>query len=132
MNGFGPVGRWQFLKVLSPVFQILDQIQKQIHRTILSRRPMLVHESVNGHGGMNARQLVPDLIASKGLHDRDGAVLAIIGLPAPPDHAEDLAGTEVEHAASLTLLMMKGGRAEAETIQSGAGDVASDETSQAN
>ncbi len=132
MNGFGPIICRQFLDFLSPVFQVLNQIQKQIHRAILSRRPMLVNNGVNGHGGMNARQFVPNLIAFKGLHDRDSAVLTIVGLTAPPNYAEDLAGTKVVYASTLSFLMMDRRRPEAEPIESGAGNIASDETSQAN
>jgi hypothetical protein len=101
MNRFGPVGRWQFLRVLPAVFQVFELNQEAGPPPVLSCRPVLIHDRMNGHGGMNARQVVPGLIASKGLDDRDGAMLTIIGIPAPPNHAEDLAGTEVVHAASL-------------------------------
>ena len=132
MNHFGPVGRWQFLRVLAAVFQVLNQIKKQVHRTVLSRRAVLIHDRVYGHRSMNARQFVSGLIAFKGLHDRNGAMLTIIGIPAPPDHAEDLAGTEVVHAAALPFFVVVGRHAEAKAVQPGARNVASDETGQAD
>jgi hypothetical protein len=93
---------------------------------------VLIHYRVNGHGSVNARQLMPGLVISKGLNDRDGAVLTIIGIPAPPNHAEDLAGTEVVHAVSLPFFMVIRWRAEAQAIQLRAGNVTSDESGQAN
>ena len=126
MNRFGPVGRWQFLRVLPAVFQVLNQIKKEIHRPVLSCRSVLIHDGVNGDGGVDARQLIPGLIACKGLNDRDRAVLTIIGKPAPPHHAEDLAGTELVHAASLPLFMVIRRCAEAQAVKSGARNIASD------
>ena len=131
MNGFDPVGGRQSFRVLSALFEVVNQIQKHIHRSVLSRRPMLVHDGVNGDGGVNARQLVADLIGGKGLHDRDGAVLPIIGIPAPPDHAEDLAGPEVIHVVPLALFVVIRRGAEAQSIEPGAGNVTSDKTGQA-
>jgi hypothetical protein len=92
----------------------------------------LVHDRVNGDGSVNARQLMPGLVVSKGLNDRDGAVLTIIGIPAPPNHAEDLAGTEVVHAASLPFVMVIGRGAETQAIELRAGNVPSNETGQTN
>jgi hypothetical protein len=77
----------------------------------------LVHDRVNGHGRVNARQFMPGLVVSKSLNDRDCAVLTIIGIPAPPNHAEDLAGTEVVHAASLPFFKVIGRRAETQAIE---------------
>jgi hypothetical protein len=132
MNRFGPVGRWQFFQLLSAVFQILNQIKKQIHRAVLACRPVLIDDRVDGDGGVNSRQLMPGLIGFKGLHDRDGAVLTIIGIPSPPHHSEDLAGAEVIHAASLPFFMVIGWRPEAQGVEPVARNVASDETGQAD
>jgi hypothetical protein len=93
---------------------------------------VLIHDRVNGHGSVNSRHIMPNLIESKGLNDRNGAVLTIIGIPAPPHHAKDLAGTEVVHAASLPFFMVIGWRAEAKPIEPGTGNVTSDETGQAD
>jgi len=131
MNRFGPVGWRQPFRVLAAVFQVLNQIQKLIHRPVLSRRPMLIHDGVNGDGGANARQLVADLIGGKGLHDRDGAVLPIIGIPAPPDHSEYLARPEVIDVVPLALFMVIGRGAEAQSIEAGVGNITSDKTGQA-
>jgi hypothetical protein len=114
------------------VFQILNQIKKQIHRAVLACRPVLIHDRVDGDGSVNARQLMSILIASKGLNDRDGAVLTIIGIPAPPNHSENLAGTEVVYAASLPFVMVIGRRAEAQANEPRAWNISSDETGQAN
>ncbi len=132
MNRFGPVGRWQFLKVLSTLFQVLNQIKQHIYRPVLSGRPMLIHDRVNGHGRVNARQLMPGLIASKGLHDGDDAVLTIFGIPSPPNDSEDLTWTEVVHTASLALFVLIRRRAKAQALKTGPGNVASDETGQAD
>jgi phage repressor protein C with HTH and peptisase S24 domain len=110
----------------------LNQIKKQIYRAVLPSRPVLIDDRVNGDGGVNARQLVSGLIGFKGLHDRDGAVLTIIGISAPPHHAEDLAWKEVVHAASLPFFMVIGRRAEAKAIEPGVGNVTSGETGQAD
>jgi hypothetical protein len=117
---------------LSAVFQVLNQIQQQIHRAVLSGRSMLIHDRVDGDGSVNARQLMSGLIASKGLNDRDGAVLTIIGISAPPNHSENLAGTEVVYAASLPFVMVIGRRAKAQANEPRTGNIASDETGQAN
>ncbi len=132
MNRFGPIGGWQFLQLLSVVFQVLNQIKKQIHRAVLACRSVLIHDRVNSDGGVNAWQLVPGLIGFKGLHDRDGAVLTIIGIPSPPHHSEDLAWAEVVHAASLPFFMVIGRRPETQAVEPVARNVASDETSQAD
>jgi hypothetical protein len=132
MNHFGPIGWRQFFQLLSAVFQVLNQIKKQIHGAVLSGRPVLIDDRVNSHGGVNARQLVSRLIASEGLNDRDGAVLTIIGISPPPHHSEDLAGAEVVHAASIPFFMVVGRCPEAKAIELGAGNVASDETGQAD
>jgi hypothetical protein len=110
------------------MFQILNQIKQQVHRAVLSSRPMLIHDGVNGHGGVNARQIMAGLIAPKGLHDGNSAVLPIIGKSSPPDDSEDLAGLKVVHAASPGLFMVYGGRAKAQPIKSAAGDIAGNKT----
>src|SRR5665213_2019456 len=54
MNRFSPVDRWQFLQMLSTLFQVLNQIKQQIHRAVLSGRSVLIHDGVDGDGGVNA------------------------------------------------------------------------------
>lgn len=93
---------------------------------------MLIHDRVNGHGRMDARQLMPGMIVSKGLHDGDGAVLTIFGISSPPNDSEDLTWTEVVHTASLALFVLIRGRAKAQAIKTRPRNVASDETGQAN
>jgi hypothetical protein len=120
MNHISPEGRWQTLRLLFAVFQILDQIKKLIYRPVLPGRPMLIHDRVNGDSILNARHLVSRLIVSKRLHDREGAMLTILGIPPPPDDTEDLPRTEVIDGTALTLLVMMGRRAEAQAIEPGA------------
>ena len=109
MNRVGPEGCRQFFRLLSAMFQVLNQIKQQVHRAFLSRWTMLVHDPVNGHAGVNAWQFMAGLVAAKGLHDGNHAVSPIIGIPTPPDDAEDLAGLKVKHAATPGLFMMDGG-----------------------
>jgi hypothetical protein len=128
MDRFRPVGRRQFLRVLSAMLQVLNQIQQQIHRAVLSGWPVLIHDRVNGDGIVNARQFMPGLVLLKRLNDCDGAVLTIIGISVPPNHAEDLAGTEVVHAAPLPFFMVIGRRTKTQANELRSGNVASDKT----
>ena len=128
MNRIRPERCRQRLKLLSARPEILNQIQKQIHRAILARRSVLIHNRVNGYGSVNARHLMPRLIASKSLHDRNRAVLAIIRMPPPPEHAENLAGMKVINTASPGLFMVHGRLAKAQAVEFMAGNVAGNES----
>jgi hypothetical protein len=59
-------------------------------------------------------------------------MLTIIGMPTPPDDAEDLARKKVVDGASPPLFVLMGRYAEAEAIEPGAGHVVSDEPGEAN
>jgi hypothetical protein len=127
---FGPIGRRQSLDVPPAQFQVVNQIEKQIHRPmLLSRRSRLIDNGVNGDRGIDARYLVADLIGAKRLNDSDGAVLAIRGMAAPPQNAKDLAGVEVINTAPSMLLVLMGGRTKAKAIKTGMGNMAGNETS---
>ncbi len=126
-----PVGRRQRLCFLPAHFQVLDQIQKQVHRPVLfSRWTMLINDRMNGDGGVDPRNFVTNLIGPEGLDDGDGAVLTIRRMAAPPKHAKDLGGVEMVHAPPPMLFMLMGGRSKAQPIETGAGNMAGNETSQ--
>jgi hypothetical protein len=59
---------------------------------------VLIYDRMNGHGRVDAWQVMPALIVSQGFDNRDGTVLTICGKPPPPNNSKDLTGMEVVHA----------------------------------
>jgi hypothetical protein len=110
------------------MFQVLNQIQQQIDRPVLTRRPVLIHDRVDGHRMVDAGQLVARLVAVERLHDCNGAVLAIIRASPPPQHRKHLAGMEVVHTVSLRLGVLNCRQTKAQTVESVARNVAGNET----
>ena len=89
---------------------------------------MLIYDRMNGHGRVNAWQVMPALIVWQGFDNRDGAVLTIFWKPPPPNNAEDLTGVEVVYALSLTFIVLVGRRAKAEALKAGVRNVSGNET----
>jgi hypothetical protein len=89
---------------------------------------VLIYDRMNGHGRVNAWQVMPALIGSQGLDNRDGTVLTIFWQPPPPNNAEDLTGVEVVYALSLMLIVLVGRRAKAQTLKAGVRNVSGNET----
>ena len=89
---------------------------------------MLIYDRMNGHGRVNAWQVMPALIGSQGLDNRDGTVLTVCRKPPPPNNSKDLTGMEVVYALSLTLFVLVGRRAEAEALKAGVWNVSGNET----
>jgi hypothetical protein len=89
---------------------------------------MLIYDRMNGHGRVNAWQVMPALIGSQGLDNRDGAVLTIFWKPPPPNNAEDLTRVEVVYALSLMFIVLVGRRAKAEALNAGVRNVSGNET----
>jgi len=50
MNNFRPVFRRQFRRVLPAGLHVFDKVEQQINRPVLSCRPVLIHDRMNGHG----------------------------------------------------------------------------------
>ena len=89
---------------------------------------MLIYDRMNGHGRVNAWQVMPALIGSQGLDNRDGTVLAVYRKPPPPNNAKDLTGMEVVYALSFMLFVLIGRRAKAEALKAGVRNVSGNET----
>jgi hypothetical protein len=83
---------------------------------------------MNGHGRMNAWQVMPALIGSQGLDNRDGTVLTISRKPPPPNNSKDLTGMEVVYALSFMLFVLVGRRAEAKALEAGMRNISGNET----
>jgi len=77
---------------------------------------------------VNAWQVMPALIGSQSLDNRDGTVLTIFWKSPPPNNAEDLTGMEVVYALSLMLIVLVGRRAKAQTLKAGVRNVSGNET----
>ena len=89
---------------------------------------MLIYDRMNGHGRVDAWQVMPALIVSQGLDNRDGPVLTICRKPPPPNNSKDLTGMEVVYASSLVLFVLVGRRAKAQTLKAGVRNVSGNET----
>jgi hypothetical protein len=89
---------------------------------------VLIYDRKNSHSRVNAWQVMPALIVSQGLDDRDGTVLTICRKPPPPNNSKDLTGVEVVYALSLVLFVLVGRRAKAEALKAGVRDVSGNET----
>jgi hypothetical protein len=74
---------------------------------------VLIHDRMNGHGWVNAWQVMPALIGSQGLDNCDGTVLTVCRKPSPPNNSKDLTGMEVVYAFALILFVLVGRRAKA-------------------
>jgi hypothetical protein len=113
VNDFRPIFRRQLRRVFPAGFHVFDEVEQQINRSVLSCRPVLIHDGMNGHGRVNAWQVMPALIFSEGFNNRDGTVLAICRKPPPPNNSKDLTGVEVVYALALMLFVLVGWRAKA-------------------
>ena len=89
---------------------------------------MLIDDRMNGHGRVYAWQVMPTLIASQRLDNRDGTVLTIFRKPPPPNYSKDLTGMEVVYALALMLFVLVGRRAKAEALKAGVRNVSGNET----
>ena len=89
---------------------------------------MLIYDRMNGHGRVNAWQVMPALIGSQGFDNRDGTVLTICRKPPPPNNSKDLTGMEVVYALSLMLIVLVGRRAKAQALKAGVRNVSGNET----
>ena len=128
MNRLGPIAGRQLLRLATALFQFLNQVEQRIHRAVLACRAVLIHDGMNGHRSLYARQFVTGLITAQGLDDGNRAMLAIIGMSSPPNHAEDLAGAEVVNGLPAPLFMMLDGLAQAQAIEPLAGNIAGGES----
>jgi hypothetical protein len=128
MNDFCPAFRRKFLRVFAADFHVFDEVEQQIDRALLSCRPVLIYDRMNGHRRVNARQFLPPLIVSQGLHNRDGTVLTILRIPSPPNNSKDLTRMEVVNALSLALFVLIGRRAKAQALKAGVWNVSGNET----
>jgi len=89
---------------------------------------MLIYDRMNGHGRVNAWQVMPALIFSQGLDNRDGTMLTIFRKPPPPNDSEDLTGMEVVYALPFVLFVLVGRRAKAQALKAGVRNVSGNET----
>ena len=89
---------------------------------------MLIYDRMNGHGRVNAWQVMPALVGSQGLDNCDGTVLTVCRKPPPPNNSKDLTGVEVVYALSLMLIVLVGRRAKAEALKAGVRNVSGNET----
>ena len=89
---------------------------------------MLIYDRMNGHGRMNAWQVMSALMFSQRFDNRDGTVLTIFRKPPPPNNSKDLTGMEVVYALSLMLFVLVGRRAEAKALKTGVRNVSGNET----
>ena len=89
---------------------------------------MLIYDRMNGHGRVNAWQVMPALIGSQGLDNCDGTVLTVCRKPSPPNNSKDLTGMEVVYALSFMLIVLVGRRAEAKALKAGVRNVSRNET----
>ena len=89
---------------------------------------MLIYDRMNGHGRVNAWQVMPALIVSQGFDNRDGTVLTIFRKAPPPNNSKDLTGMEVVYALSLMFIVLVGRRAKAEALKAGVRNVSGNET----
>ena len=89
---------------------------------------MLIYDRMNGHGRVNAWQVMPALIVPQGFDNRDGTVLTICRKPPPPDNSKDLTRMEVIYLLALMLLVLVGRRAKAQALKAGVRNISGDET----
>ncbi len=116
------------LQLLAAALQVFNKIKKTIDRAILACRPVLISDRMDGNRGMDTRQFVARLICRKCLNNCDRAMLTVISIPTPPNHAEDLAWAEVVHAAPIAPVVMKRGHPETKAVQPTMGNVARNES----
>jgi len=83
------------------VFEILDEIEQPIHRLILSGWPVLTDKNMDRRAWMDARQNAADVANGQRLDDRQGAMLAVGRISAPPDDAKHLARAEAVNGMAV-------------------------------
>jgi hypothetical protein len=86
LGGVGPEAGGHFGGVPPSVFQILDEIEQSIHRLILSGWAILTDKYMDRRAWMDARQNAADVANGQRFDDCQGAMLAVGGISAPPDH----------------------------------------------
>jgi hypothetical protein len=89
---------------------------------------VLIYDRMNGHGRVNAWQVMPALVGSQGLDNCDGTVLTVCRKPPPPNNSKDLTRVEVVYALSLMFIVLVGRRSKAEALKAGVRNVSGNET----
>ena len=128
MDGLGPVAGRQLFWFPPALFQLLNKVEQRIHRTVLSRRAVLIHDRVDGDCGFNARQLMTGLVTSQRFDDGDRAMLTIVRISPPPNDAEELARTEVVDDLPAPLFVVLDRLSHTQTIEPSAGNIAGGES----
>ena len=101
MHCVGPEGGGQFCGIPSSPFQILNHVEKLIHRLVLTRRSVLSSKDVDRNSWMNAWQNATLFSGRQRFEHCEGAMLAIVRVSVPPDHGKYLVGAEVVDGAAV-------------------------------